>query len=77
MKNSWEIIKSVLVKNSRPQTMGRNIEINQCSDLFVELMNHLIDKNAAVQVFNDDSEVKDAIIARKGIEELRKAGILS
>lgn len=75
--NSWEIIKAELIKKSRPKTLGRSIEINQAAELFVKLMYNLTDREAAVESMNRDEEVKDALMNRDGIEELRMAGVLS
>lgn len=74
--NSWEIIKAELTKKSRPKTMGRNIEMNQCGDLFVRLMHNLNDREAATESMNKDDECRAAILSRRGIEEIREAGVL-
>ena len=74
--NSWEIIKQELTKKSRPGTMGRNIEMNQCAELFVRLMHNLTDSEAATESMNKDDECRDGLLARRGIEELREAGVL-
>jgi hypothetical protein len=76
MMNSWEIIKEELTKKSRPGTMGRNIEMNQCAELYVRLMPNLADREAATESMNKDDECRAALLARSGIDELRKAGVL-
>jgi hypothetical protein len=74
--NSWEIIKTELTKKSRPNTVGRNIELIQCSDLFMSLNYNLTDRDESLNAFNDDMEVRESLINRKGILELQKAGIM-
>lgn len=74
--NSWEIIKSELTKTSKPGTMGRNIEVNQCAELFIKLMWNLNDREAATESMNKDEECREALVSRSGIEELRKTGII-
>ena len=56
--------------------MGRNIEMNQCAELFVRLMHNLTDREAATESMNKDDECRDGLLARRGIEELREAGVL-
>lgn len=75
--NSWEIIKNKFIDDSKPQTLKRNIVVNQAASLFVSLRHCLSDYEIAVATFNKDDEVKDALLARAGIDELRKAGVLS
>jgi hypothetical protein len=75
-KNSWEIIKEELTKKSTPGTMGRHIDINTCAELYVRLMHNLNDQAAASESMNKDDECRQGILARKGIEELRKSGVL-
>lgn len=75
--NSWEIIKAELTKKSRPGTMGRNIDMNQCAELYVKIMHNLTDEKAATESMNKDGECREGILARNGIEELRKAGVLT
>ena len=75
--NSWQIIKTELTKNSKPKTFGRSVDINLAADLFVKLMHSsLVDKDAAIKSMNEDMEVRDAILARCGIEDFRRAGVL-
>lgn len=75
--DSWEIIKSELTKTSKPKTFGRSIDINLAADLFVKIMYNLTDQDIAKKSMNEDMEVRDAILARRGIEDFRKAGVLS
>ena len=75
--NSWEIIKTESTKNSQPKTFGRSIEINLAANLFVKIMHNLTDKDVAKKSMNEDMEVRDALLARRGIEDFRKAGVLS
>lgn len=56
--------------------MGRSMELNDCCDLFVKIMHNLTDKEESVKSMNADDEVRDAILSRRGIEELRSAGVL-
>lgn len=74
--NSWEIIKNEFVYDSKPQTLKRNIVVNQAASLFIRLRHLLVDKDAAVDCLNKDEEVREAILAKAGIDELRKAGVL-
>ena len=74
--NSWEIIKQELTKKSRPGTLGRNIDMNQCAELYVRLMHNLTDREAATESMNKDDECRDGLLARRGIKELREAGVL-
>jgi len=74
--NSWEIIKAELTRKSQPGTMGRNIEMNQCAELYVRLMHNLTDQEAATESMNKDDECREGLLARRDIEELRKAGVL-
>lgn len=74
--NSWEIIKTELTKTSSPKTLGRSIGVNLAADLFVKIMYNLTDQDIAKKSMNEDMEVRDAILARRGIEDFRKAGIL-
>lgn len=73
---SWEIIKEELTSKSRPGTIGRNIEMNQCAELYVRLMHNLTDREAATESMNKDDECREAILARPGIQELREAGVV-
>lgn len=75
--NSWEIIKQEMTRNSQPGTLGRSADLNQCGDLFVKLMHNLTDKEVSVESMNKDEEVREAILNRRGIEEMKKAGVLS
>ena len=75
--NSWEIIKNELTKTSKPKTFGRSIDINLAANLFVKIMHNLTDKDVAKKSMSEDMEVRDALLARRGIEDFRKAGILS
>ncbi len=77
MENSWQIIKEELTKNSRPDTMGRCIDLNKCGNLFVKLMYNLKDQEKATKSMNEDGEMKMALLNQKGINELREAGVLS
>lgn len=74
--NSWEIIKSEMTKDSRPGTMGRNIDMNRCSELFVAIMHKLTDREVSVESMNKDDECRAGLMARGGIKELRDAGVL-
>lgn len=74
--NTWEILKKELTKSSRPDTMGRNIDVNSCATLFVKIMHNLTDREESVKSMNSDEEVKNALLARRGIQELQKAGVL-
>lgn len=74
--NTWEIMKKEFSKNSRPETMGRDMDINNCAHLFIKIMHNLKDREESIRVFNDDSEVKNAIISSVGIQELKEAGVL-
>jgi hypothetical protein len=74
--NSWEIIKNKFIDDSKPQTLKRNIVVNQAASLFISLRHCLSDYEIAVSAFNKDGEVRDAILAKAGIDELRKAGVL-
>jgi hypothetical protein len=75
--STYEIMKAEMTKDSRPGTMGRNMDINACCDLFVKIMNNLVDKDESVASMNTDNEVRTAILNRKGIDDLRAAGVLS
>ena len=74
--NTYEIIKQQMTKKSRPGTMGRSMELNDCCDLFVRIMHNITDKEESVKTMNADDEVREALLARRGIEELRSAGVL-
>ena len=74
--NTYEIIKQQMTKKSRHGTMGRSMELNDCCDLFVRIMHNITDKEESVKTMNADDEVRDAILSRRGIEELRSAGVL-
>lgn len=74
--NTYEIIKQQMTKKSQPGTMGRSVELNDCCDLFVRIMHNLTDKGESVKTLNADDEVREALLARRGIEELRGAGVL-
>ena len=56
--------------------MGRSMELNDCCDLFVRIMHNITDKEESVKTMNADDEVREALLARRGIEELRSAGVL-
>lgn len=74
--NTYEIIKQQMTKKSRPGTMGRSMELNDCCDLFVRIMHNLTDKDESVKTMNADDEARDALLSKRGIEELRAAGVL-
>jgi hypothetical protein len=74
--NTYEIIKQQMTKKSRPGTMGRSMELNDCCDLFVRIMHNITDKEESVKTMNADDEAREALLARRGIEELRSAGVL-
>lgn len=74
--NSWEIIKEQFTRDSTPKTLGRSIAVNQAAELFVRLMPNLTDREAATELMNKDEEVRNALVHRRGIEELREAGVI-
>lgn len=75
--DTWEILKKDFVKDSKPNTLGRNIAVNNATQLFVKIMHNLRDQDKATKSFNDDCEIKDAFLARGIIKELKEAGVLS
>jgi hypothetical protein len=75
--NSWQIIKSRLTSGSRPGTMGRTIDVQSASRLFVAIAERLTDGKESTADFNQDSEVRDSILSGPKIEELRRAGVIS
>lgn len=76
--NSWKIIKQHFIRDTRSATVGRSRELNSAADLFVDLLDNesFSDQDAAKNAFNADDEVGEALLARKGLSELKKAGIL-
>ena len=74
--NSWEIIKSELTKKSRPKTVGRNIDMVQCAELYVKLMHKLIDRDAATESMNKDDECREGLIMRRSLKGLQDAGVI-
>ena len=76
--SSWEIIKDVIIrKDSRPKTMGYNIDLNKCADLFIAIKSKLADEQEALEAFNKDDELRVALLSRGNIKELTKAGVIS
>ncbi len=59
--NSWDIMRSKLIINTRPGTMVRNVQVNRCAELFVALRHLLSDNEESTESFNGDSEVREAI----------------
>jgi len=74
--NSWEIIRSVLITDTRPGSIGRHVEVDKCGKLFVALRHLLADSEIATRSLNEDTEVGEAILAQKGIKTLQDAGVL-
>lgn len=74
--NSWEIIRSKLVIDTSPGTIGRHVQINKCGNLFIALRHLLTDEKIATDALNADPEVKESIVASRGIKELQDAGVL-
>ncbi len=76
--NSWLIIKTYFTKDSTEGSFGYLRQLNNASDLFIQLThNSLVDKEESIKCFNEDKEVMDAILARRGLDELKDAGVIS
>ena len=69
--NSWNIIREYMIADTRPGTLGRMRRINEAGDLFVRVKHLLVDAEVATTALNADSEVRDALLSRRDIEELR------
>lgn len=74
--NTWQIIKTELTRDSRAGTLGRSVDINLASDLFLKLLPHIKDEDEAKASFNLGEEVREALLNRRGIKELQAAGII-
>ena len=74
--NSWEIIKANIVKGYRPGTMGRNIAMSQCAELYIALRHLLCDEEKSTSALNADEEVREALMNSRVIQELRDAGVI-
>lgn len=75
--NSWEIIKTELTKKTRLGTIGRNIEIIKCAELFVKILHNLTDKEVAMESMNNDDECRKSLLALPIIKELTEIGVIS
>ena len=75
--NSWEIIKGHLTQPYyKGGTFGRLMQINNASDLFIELRDNLTDSKEALDLFNADPEVTEALCSRGLEKELRDVGVI-
>ena len=74
--NSWQIIKTALTKDSRPKTFGYTCKVNEAAELLITLRGYLKDAKESIEAFNHDDEVRDAILSRGEIKEMKDAGII-
>jgi len=73
--SSWKIIKTWVV-NGRPGTVGHITDTLKACDLFLSLENKLKDWPDASKDFDEDSDVTNALLNRRGILDMKEAGIL-
>lgn len=73
--NSWEIIKEALTKESRPGSVGWEIQAIKAAELFLKLQPQLRDWYEAASDFNADERVRQALINSSVYTLLREDGI--
>ncbi len=76
--NSWTIIKNhaTLIGNYGPGTLGRMMQINGATDLFLLLKDSLTDREEAIAAFDADEEISTALQSRSMENALRDGGVL-
>jgi hypothetical protein len=74
--SSWSIIRDKLVKDSRPNTIGRQIQLVAASDLMVALMKNLTDQEVAVAEWKVEPGLAEALSNRQTHDDLRNVGVI-
>ena len=74
--SSWTIIRDSLVKDTKPNTFGRQVALVAASDLMVKLMKNLTDQEASVADWKIEPELPGALAGRQNIKELHDAGVI-
>lgn len=75
--NSWETIRYYFTKDFNPGTFGYIQAMYKAGGLFILLLPWLNDEKTALDSFDSDPVLKEAILISPQIKEMIKEGILS
>jgi hypothetical protein len=74
--SSWTIIRDNIVKDSRPNTIGRQVQLVAASDLLVALMKNLTDGEASVAEWKVEPGLAESLANRQVHQAFRDAGVM-
>ncbi len=75
---SWEIIKTQILQGKDPRSVGGTIQLQQAAQVFMQLHDAelLKDAVAALEEFQADQEVRNALTSIGWVAELEKTGVI-
>lgn len=69
---TWHHIKTQCTKGSTPRTVRYLNQVNLANDVYMAIRNKLKDLKQADDAFNADTDVTEAICARRQLEDMAK-----
>jgi hypothetical protein len=71
--NAWDEIRRILITDTSPKTMGRYRKLNLAADIFMAISPCFGDEKKEVAIFNNDGELGEALLYKRGLKELKDA----